>query len=93
MASPTRLAFALIALAAFLAALYVRRRGDDVMEMWLLTAGGFFVTVWSGLSVMWSTDHETIVSTGSFGALTLMAAVFTLYYAFLGRERERERIR
>jgi len=71
-------------------AIVALRSGRKSTGLWLLTAGFFIATIWSGLSIAWTRTNSGMLSFDSHLLLGSTALAGTIYYGMLARESATE---
>ncbi len=84
----TRSVLAVMAGSVMVIAVPVLRSGRRSMGLWLLTAGFFIASLWSGLSLAWTQDHSGMLSFQSYFLLATTAVAGMIYYGMLAHEVE-----
>jgi hypothetical protein len=86
----TRSVLAVMAGGVMVTAIVAMRSGRKSTGLWLLTAGFFIATVWSGLSIVWTRTNSGMLSFDSHLLLGSTALAGTIYYGMLARETAAE---
>ena len=86
----TRSVLAVMAGGVMITAIVALHSGRKSTGLWLLTAGFFIATIWSGLSIAWTRTNSGMLSFDSHILLGSTALAGTVYYGMLAREAATE---
>ncbi|WP_423745262.1 hypothetical protein V5735_04465 (plasmid) [Haladaptatus sp. SPP-AMP-3] len=82
----TRSVLAVVAGGVMVTAIVALRSGRKSTGLWLLAAGFFVASLWSGLSIAWTRNNPGMLSSDSHLLLGSTAVAGTIYYGMLARE-------